>query len=252
LNGLILPLAETEAQAPPEWWVPIFWIGVVFAVFMVLGRLAVAGETKGVPRSVFTNIAEQGYLFIENMCLSVIGQHGRRYIPLVFTIWIVVFLSNLFGVLGLFAPTSTLGITLGSALLVVFYVQWEGIKSNGPFGYVGHFFGPKLPPLMIPITLLLFVIELVSEVAKNVSLSFRLYGNISGEHRVGETLGNLVHIGNFGVPLQALLMPLSIFVAVVQALVFTILTCVYLSLMTAHEAEHAHTEHKELGEQHTP
>jgi F-type H+-transporting ATPase subunit a len=181
------------------------------------------------------------------MCVGVIGPHGRKYIPLVLTVYLVILCSNMFGLLGLFAPTSSLGFTLGLALVVVFYVQYEGIRVNGPLGYVKHFMGPDLgmkwytflPFFIVP---LLFVIEVVSEVAKNLSLSLRLQGNISGEHQVGSTFGDMLHIGDFAVPLQALLLPLGVFVCIVQALVFTMLTCVYLSLFTSHEAEpgHAH------------
>ena len=239
-------IAATEGHG--AWWAPVFWVAVVFLVIAVLLRVAVTGARQNVPKSYISRLAEHGYLFIENMCVGVIGPHGRKYIPLVLTIYLVILFSNMFGLLGLAAPTASLGFTLGMALVVVFYVQYEGIRVNGLKGYIKHFMGPDLgmpwyTVLPIFITILLFFIEVVSEVAKNLSLSLRLQGNISGEHMVGQTLGGLIPISDtFALPIQAILLPLGVFVSLVQALVFTMLTCVYLSLFTSHEAEpgHAH------------
>jgi F-type H+-transporting ATPase subunit a len=202
----------------------------------------VAGAKENVPRNPLTRLGEHVYLFIENMCIGVIGPHGRRYVTLVITVYLLILTSNLMGLVGLFAPTSILGITLALAVTVVFYVQYEGIKANGPVGYIKHFMGPKMDNwgMALIITPLLFLIEIVSEIAKNISLSFRLYGNISGEHRVGETLGSLVKIGSVSLPIQWVLIPLGVFVCIVQSLAFTMLTCVYLSLFTSHEAEEGH------------
>ena len=228
------------------WWSPIAYSVFVFLLIVVAATVAVS-EVKRVriPRSPVARAMEHVYLFIENMCISVIGPHGTKYVPFISTIFLFILLSNLLGIFGLMAPTSVFGVTFGLAVVTVMYVQYEGIRVNGPLGYVRHFFGPTIEGIpwwgRMMIAALLFGVELISEAAKMLSLSLRLYGNISGEHEVGAQLGNLVHIGNFSVPLHAILLPLGVFVSVVQALVFTILACVYLSLMTAHEAEgHAH------------
>jgi len=246
-------IASTEGAAEAaaehgEWWAPIVWMGVIFVVLAVLLRAGLAGSKGNVPMGYVSKLAEHGYNFIENMCLSVIGPHGAKYVTLVLTIYLLILFANFFGLVGLFAPTASLGFTLGMALVVVFYVQYEGIRVNGLKGYIKHFMGPELGMpwytiLPVFITILLFFIELVSEVAKNLSLSLRLQGNISGEHLVGKTLGGLIPVSDsFAAPIQALLLPLGVFVCLVQALVFTMLTCVYLSLFTSHEAEpgHAH------------
>jgi F-type H+-transporting ATPase subunit a len=245
-DGLISGvLAKAEAgHGTGAWWGPVVWLVAIFLVIAILLKLALNGAKENVPKNPLTRLAEHVYLFIENMCLSVIGPHGKKYVTLVLTVYLVILFSNLFGLVGLFAPTSMIGITLALAVVVVFYVQFEGIRANNPVGYVKHFAGPDLGiPWWkggIVITLLIFFIELVSEVAKNLSLSLRLQGNISGEHKVSETLGNLVNIGGYEIPVQWLLMPLGVFVCVVQALVFTMLTCVYLSLFTSHDAEEGH------------
>jgi F-type H+-transporting ATPase subunit a len=240
ISGLI---AEAEGgHGSGAWWGPVVWLGLIFVAIAVLLRVALGGAKQNVPRNPLTRLAEHVYLFIENMCVSVIGPHGKKYVTLVITVYLLILFSNLLGLAGLFAPTSVLGVTLALAVAVVFYVQYEGIRSNGPVGYVKHFMGPKMDNIGMALTItpLLFLIELVSEVAKNISLSFRLQGNISGEHKVGETLGSLVKIGHYELPIQWALLPLGVFVCVVQALVFTMLTCVYLSLFTSHEAEEGH------------
>ena len=234
-----------EAESPVAWWGPIVWLVVVFATIAVLLRIAISGARENVPRNPITRAAEHVYLFIENMCTSVIGPHGKKYVTLVLTVYVVILFSNFMGLFGLFAPTSMLGITLALAVVVVFYVQYEGIRVNGLGGYIRHFAGPDLGIKWyfggIVLTLLIFCIEIVSEVAKNVSLSLRLRGNIAGEHEVGHILGNLIKITpHFGVPVQAPLLLLGIFVCLVQSLVFTMLTCVYLSLFTQHESEEGH------------
>lgn len=242
-------LAEAEAShGTGAWWAPVFWMVIIFLLLAVLLSIGLKGCRQNVPTNYLSRLAEHAYMFIENMCLSVIGPHGKKYVPLVLTIYLVILFSNMFGLLGLSAPTASFGFTLGLAMVVIIYVQYEGIRALGLKGYVKHFMGPDLGMpwytiLPVFITILLLFIEVVSELAKNLSLSLRLQGNISGEHMVGQTLGGLIPISErFALPIQAVLLPLGVFVALVQALVFTMLTCVYLSLFTNHEHEprHAH------------
>ena len=91
-------IAATEGHG--AWWAPVFWVAVVFLVIAVLLRVAVTGARQNVPKSYISRLAEHGYLFIENMCVGVIGPHGRKYIPLVLTIYLVILFSNMFGGLG--------------------------------------------------------------------------------------------------------------------------------------------------------
>ncbi len=239
MERLSLLVAETESAGEHgAWWAPIVFSVLICLFIVITGRIAILGLKAKVPRSIFSRLYEHLFLFIENMCIGVIGPHGRKYIPLVFTVYLFVLCSNLLGLTGLMAPTSQLGVTFGMAVIVVMYVQGQGIKTHGLGGYVKHFFGPPLGSIwLVPISFLLFFIELISEAAKMLSLSLRLQGNMSGEHRVGEVIGGLVKIGNFSVPLHGFLFPLSVFVCIVQALVFTMLTCVYISLFTSHDHE---------------
>lgn len=227
-----------------------WWVFAYLGFCLLVGALMIAAARTGMNGRVFTKpatqLAEQSYLFIEHLCVSIIGPHGRKYIPFIMTIWLVIFLSN---VLGLFLPHSPMAdwsITFGMALLVFCYVQYEGMRANGPLGHIRHFAGPKLEGivLVLLITPLIFCIEIVSEFAKILSLSIRLYGNISAGHVARGTIDSLVP------PLPvigAFLLPLELLVAVVQAFVFVVLTAIYLALVTHHEDEgHAHEEGSEM------
>ena len=189
-------------------------------------------------RQPLAQASEQLYLFIENMCVATIGSHGRKYMPMIMTFWLVIFFGNMLALFLPFSPTADLSFNLGMALISIGYVQWEGIKANGVFGHFSHFAGPKLGLAMIPITLMIFVIEIVSELMKNVSLSLRLYGNIHGGHQAVEAM-NQVGSGAF-IPLGAFLLPVKLLTVIVQAMIFTLLTCVYLSLVTSHHSDDAH------------
>ena len=242
LNTDWLPLAAASGEESHG----IGFVGIfaytLFVVAIVLGLMHFA--RKGLDTRVFKNpitqLFEQLYLFIENMTVGTIGSHGRKYIPIIMTFWCVIFVSNVVSLFFPTAPTADVGFNLGMALIAIAYVQYEGIKANGFFGHFSHFAGPKLPGILIIINVLIFGIEIISELLKNVSLSLRLYGNIEGGHLAAAAmneLGKEVYI-----PFGAFLLPIKLLTCVVQALIFTLLTCVYLSLVTHHEHpdEHGH------------
>ncbi|MEO8616588.1 MAG: F0F1 ATP synthase subunit A, partial [Luteolibacter sp.] len=180
---------------------------LAFALILLFGILAYAA--KGFNSRVFkqpvTQALEQLYLFVENMCVGTIGAHGRKYIPMIITLWLVIFTGNTVALFFPLAPTADLSFNLGMALIAVGYVQWEGIKTNGLFGHLSHFAGPKLGLALIPITGMIFIIEIISEVMKNVSLSLRLFGNIHGGHEAVEAMNKLgepyyIPFGSFLLP----------------------------------------------------
>jgi len=224
------------------------WIGLLLytglSIAIVLGLMAYAkGDlNKRVFKNPITQAFEQLYLFIENMCVGIIGGHGRKYIPLIMVLWLMIFVGN---VLALFFPTSTtadISFNLAIALISIAYVQYEGIRSNGLLGHLSHFAGPKLGGILaLLISPMIFIIEMISELMKNVSLTLRLYGNIEGGHQAAEAMNQLGK--EVLVPVGAFLLPIKLLTCVVQALIFTLLTCVYLSLVTHHEHEEHH-EHE--------
>lgn len=230
---------------------------VYIAIVLLIVGLVLSNAKKGLTERVFKNpltqASEQLYLFIQNMALGIIGEHGRKYVPMIFTFWLIIFVSNVVGLFMPMTPTADLSFNLGMALISIGYVQYEGMKANGVFGHFKHFAGPKLPiGMAIIITPIIFCIEVVSELMKNVSLSLRLFGNIHGGHEAVLAMNNLGHhIGGIewlNFPFGALLLPIKLLTCLVQALIFSLLTCVYISLVTGHHDEHEDHGHAHEGE----
>jgi F-type H+-transporting ATPase subunit a len=164
-----------------------------------------------------------------------VGPKGRRYLPLIGSMFLLILLSNLAGLVpGLMAPTSNLNVTLGCALTVWVFYHIEGIKEQGLVAYVKHFAVPPGSPVaMAP---LMLIIEVISHLARVMSLTLRLFGNIFGEELVIIILASLVP---FIVPLP--MMFLGLLTGTLQALIFVILTMVYLgAAVTVEHHDEAH------------
>ena len=197
--------------------VHVVYAWVVMAILIILGFLA-GKSTKLIPTQV-QNVFEVLISGLEEFMIGVTGEKGRWIFPLVATIFLYVFVSNLIGLVpGFFPPTANLNTTLSIALVVVPFTHIVGIKYHG-IKYIKHFLGPVW--WMIPI---IFPIELIGHVARILSLSFRLFGNMMGHELVLGILFGLA--GLFFAPLP--IMALGIFVALVQAFVFFLLSVMYL------------------------
>lgn len=235
-------LAEETAEKP-EVYVN-FYIFVYVALVLVVIFALLAQARKGMNARVFTNPwtqrAEQLYLFLENLATGIIGPHGRQFMPMLATYWLFIFFSNFLGLFLPEAPTANLSINFGLSITAIAYVQYQSIKANGVGGYFAHFAGPKLGGAMVIVSGMIFLIEVISEAMRMLSLSLRLYGNIHGGHVVVTSLNGLVH----DFPVGGLLLPIKLLTCVVQAMVFCLLLCVYIGLVTHHDdADHAtHSE----------
>lgn len=251
MNGLaqswIAPLAaagggEGSAVAPSFEGMLVYMVIVLAVIGWATWRMR-----QGLSKRTFTNrvakYAEHLYLFIENMTVGIIGAHGRKYIPFILTLWLLIFVGNVMALFFPYSITMDLGFNLGMAVVAIAYVQYEGIRANGLIGHLRHFAGPKMGGALVIVSGMIFVIEIISELMKNVSLSLRLFGNIEGGHLVTEALTNATtfKIGTmyWGFPSGALLLPVKLMTCLIQAMIFTLLTCVYLSLVTHHDEEHA-------------
>ncbi len=156
---------------------------------------------------------------------SVMGEEGKRFFPLIGALFIYILVSNLLGLIpGFLPPTDNLNTNLACALTVFVFYNYQGFRAHG-LKYLKHFMGPVwwLAPIMV-------VIELVSHLVRPVSLSVRLFGNINGDHLVLGIFSGLIPIG-----IPVIFLFLGLFVSLVQAFVFTLLSMVYISLATAHE-----------------
>jgi F-type H+-transporting ATPase subunit a len=238
--SLLAEASVAEPSSPARMAVRLLvYIFLLLAIIFGLMAYAKKGFTGRVFTGWVSSCFEQIYLFVEHLCLNTIGANGRKYVTLIFTYWVVIFFGNLMALFFPYSPTADLSFNLGMAVIAIGYVQYEGIRARGFFGHVGHFTGPKLTGAMVVISGMIFIIEIISELMKNLSLSLRLYGNIHGGHVAVETL-NLLG-SKYYVPLGELLLPIKLLTVVVQPLIFTLLTCVYISLATHHDDEDDHS-----------
>jgi F-type H+-transporting ATPase subunit a len=206
---------------------------LVFA-FLIFGaaRYAVAvggsGDAGLVPPPKFglRNLFEMLSDTIFNLMSSVMGEkNARRYLPIIGTLFLFILFSNFLALIpGFLPPTDTLKTNLGLSVMVFLLTHYFGVREHG-VKYFKHFLGPWLPlaPLMLPI-------ELISHIARPVSLAMRLLGNIAADHAVVLAFFAIIP---FLVPVPFLVM--GVFVSVVQAVVFSLLTTVYISTAIAHE-----------------
>ena len=154
-------------------------------------------------------------------------KRAKKYYPIIGTSALFVFFSNVMALVpGMQVATSSLNVTMGCALVVFVLFNVYGLMANG-WGYVKHLFGPSV--FLAP---LVFVIEVISLCVRPVTLSVRLMVNMSADH--------LVMLGFMG--LLPILVPipvqlLGVVIILVQTLVFTLLTAIYIALATEHEAE---------------
>ena len=229
-------IAEAEIQDPIGWGI-FFYSGIVLLVIAIFTFFARRGMKERIPRKLSAQLAEHLYHYIESLCFSVIGHNGRRYAPILLSLWLLIFVGNIIGLIFPYTPTADLSMNLALSISAICYVQYEGVRAHGLLGHLRHFAGPKLSLVMgLFITPLLFSIEILSETMKIFSLSLRLYSNIHGGHLVVDALNHLAAGGAW--PIGGVLLPLKLLAAIIQALVFTMLTGVYLSIVVGDNESH--------------
>lgn len=188
-------------------------------------------EERIIPESktTLTNIFETSVESILELMESIIGHDAEKYFPLIGSVFIYVFLCNLMGIIpGFLPPTDNINTNLAISLTVFVYYNVMGVKAHGLKNYLKHFLGPILwlGPLV-------GVIEIIGHAVRPISLSLRLFGNITGDHLVLGIFSDLVPVF---VPVAFL--ALGLFVSFIQAFVFSLLSTIYIGLATAHEEEH--------------
>lgn len=186
-------------------------------LILIVGGILFTRGVQLLPRK-GQNVLEVIIGGLENFMVEITGPEGRFFFPFIATIFLYILISNLIGLLpGFFSPTANLNTTLSMALCTFVVTHIIGFKFHG-VKYIQHFLGPVwwLAPLMFPI-------ELIGHLARIMSLSIRLFGNIFGKETV---LGILFMLaGLYLAPLPILF--LGILVSFIQALVFTLLSIIY-------------------------
>ena len=184
--------------------------------------------------NLFDLIAEGLYDFTAGMLGA---KNAARFVPLAGGIFLFIFCNNLFGLIpGSLPSTENFNTTFGIGLIVFAIYNVEGVRELGLKAHIAHLFGPKLPLLMAPISLMIFCIEIISHCLRPFTLGVRLRSNMIGDHAV---LGNFLGMteGTW-VPIPVIFYGLGLFVCFIQAFVFTLLTLIYIMLATAHEDDH--------------
>ncbi len=207
---------------------------IMIAVLLVaVSAFSFAGKKPAdlvIPEARLTvrNLFELILSFLVTLAEDIIGHKAKRYVPLLATCFTFILFMNLLGLIpGFTPPTDKMNITVGLAVVVFLSTHYYGVKEHG-IAYFKHFLGPVwwMAPIMLPI-------EIVSHLARPLSLSLRLFGNITGDHLVVAIFLGLVP---FVVP--SIFYGLGVFVSFMQAFIFTVLSMIYISGAVAHEEEH--------------
>ncbi|MBU0952605.1 MAG: F0F1 ATP synthase subunit A [Elusimicrobia bacterium] len=212
---------------------------LVWAILLVLS-LVVLKSFKYIPGKIQAAL-EACFEYIFKLADESIGPEAFRYYPLFLGIFLYVLVSNIIGLIpGLISPTSDPYVTVTLALVVFIYYNFQGFLKKG-WGYLGHFFGPKLPWYMFPINILMFIIEMISNFARPFSLAMRLFCNIFSKEILLGVLALLVLKFFFGngpiekaltvgpLVLRPLILLLGLMIGIIQALIFLVLTISYVA-----------------------
>ncbi len=222
---------------------PVIFSLIVLLIIVWIFRLGTRGMEL-IPGPM-QNFVEWVVESLESFVMGVIGPQGTRFVPFIGSLFIYVYMMNIIGLFPLgYGATSMLETTAALALVVFVYVQWTGIRSNGLGGYVKHLAGDPQSPVEKAMVPLIFPLHVIGEIAKPISLSLRLFGNIlGGETLLAVFMGLGVGMLAFtnlpvGVPLQTPFIFLELLVTFIQALVFSLLATIYFALVLPHEEHH--------------
>ena len=195
---------------------------LILVAYFIVVRMTLSVEKPGA----FQHLAEMTNSFVVEQGESIIGHGSERFVSFLTALFLFILLSNLLGLASpwLESPTANAVVPLGFALVTFLYYHYHGLRANG-VGYIKQFLGPVwwLYPLLFPI-------EIISHLARVLSLTVRLYANMLAGDLVTLAFFSLMPIG---IPL--IFLGLHLGVAVVQAYVFFLLAAVYLSLAVAHD-----------------
>jgi len=224
----LLSLLGIEVKNPDHLFPDYIVMSLIVAVLLILFLGLASRKLRLVPSKI-QSILELIIQAFESLLVEIIGEEGKKFLPMIATIGLFILFCNLLGLVpGFMSPTSKLNVTVGCALTVFVYYHWQGIKSRGFFRYLKQFTGPS--PLLAP---LLLPIEIISHFSRPVSLSIRLFGNIFAEELLIVVMASIVP---FLLPLP--FMAIAIFTAIIQAFVFVLLASIYIGGAVAHEEEH--------------
>jgi len=224
----LLALLGIEVKDPAH-VIPDYVVMCVFVAVILVLFLGLSARKRSLVPTKLQSVLELIIEAFEGLLTDIIGERGKKFLPMIATVGLFILLCNLLGLVpGFMSPTSKLNVTVGCALSVFVYYHWQGIRAQGFFKYLKHFTGPIpfMAPLMLPI-------ELISHFSRPVSLSIRLFGNIFAEELLIVVIASIIP---FFLPLP--FMAIAIITGSIQAFVFVMLSCIYVAGAVAHEEEH--------------
>lgn len=196
-------------------------VAIIVVLFAILrSRLSVDKPSK------LQHTLEVVYEFVSGQTDESSGHHGFGYLPYFGALFIFVLFMNLIGIIpGFESPTMTPAVPAGLAVCTFILYNYAGFREHGVGPYLAHFAGPMplLAPIMIPI-------EIISHLARPLSLTIRLYANMFAGEMVTLTFLSLTYL-----VIPAVFMGLHVFVALLQAYIFMLLTMIYVGGAVAHE-----------------
>jgi len=225
LGNSILAIFGMKAENPAHPWQN--WIVMELLVFLALIVLvAMVRSSFSVDKpGKLQHLFETVYTFLKTTAGEVGIHDEAKYVNYFGTVFVFILFMNLLGIIPTFeSPTMNAAVPAGLAICTFAYFNGTGFRANG-IGYLKHFVGPVvlLAPLMIPI-------ELMGTLARPLSLTIRLYANMFAGEQV-----TLAFLGLTYLVIPVIFMALHVFVSLLQAYIFTLLTMIYVSGSTAHE-----------------
>lgn len=213
--------AHPEAPIGNRLALEIFILACLVAFFTYV-RLTLSVEKPGAVQ----HIAETAHEFVESQASQVMGHGYRQHLPVLTALLFFILLCNLMGLLpGVPTPTATTAVPLGLAFFTWFYYHWFGVRTQGPIRYFRHFLGP-----FWWLAWFMFPLEIVSHLARILSLTVRLYANMFASDLI-----TLVFFSGLPLLLPIFGLGLHFLVALIQAYVFMMLAAIYLTEATSHE-----------------
>jgi len=221
----VLTAIGHPAEDPQHPWgnwlvIELLVVAIIIILFAML-RSRLSADKPGT----FQLLFEQIYNFVAGQAHDAV-EHGDKYVPFFGTLFIFILFMNLIGIIpGLESPTMTPAVPAALAISVFLYYNWMGFRAQGVGKYLAHFAGPMpwLAPLMVPI-------ELISHLARPLSLTIRLFANMFAGEKVTMTFLSLTFL--FA---PAIFMGLHVFVAFLQAFIFMLLAMIYVGGAVSHE-----------------
>ena len=223
------------------------WEGMIFA-FAIAGLLILFAQLAArkptmVPGRL-QNVVEMAVESLHDFIVGILGPKGKKHVPFLGSLFVYILAMNLSGVFPLGkSPTASPNTTVALALCVFLYSNFIGLTQNGPIGYVKHLAGSPRSAVEWAFVPIMLPIHILGELARPVSLSLRLFGNVTGEDTLlfafcslGVTALSFAN-SPVGIPFQTPFILLAFLTSFIQALVFTLLSTIYILLWMPHEEE---------------